>query len=93
MLVRTRMLVAGMLVLAFGSTKATGTGYSIDAHVLATGSSTVSTNGCLRLQATIAEPSVGFSTNGGYAMKGGFAAIAQSVNDDIFSNGFEGCAP
>jgi hypothetical protein len=64
---------------------------SLDAHVIAAGSSVRATAPCLRLDSTIAEPVAGLSASTNYALYGGFRAIAPS--DELFFDGFEGCTP
>lgn len=66
--------------------------YTIDAHVVASGSSVTSGNACHRLRATIGEPVVGFAANANYTLSAGFRALGQAqAGDDIFSSGFEVC--
>lgn len=74
------------------TTQAPAVTYTLDAHVVAGGSSVTSGNACYRLRATISEPIVGFSTNAGHVLSSGFRAIVQAQGgDDIFSTGFEAC--
>lgn len=66
--------------------------WTIDAHVVANGSSVTSGNACHRLRATIGEPVAGHSTNASHALSAGFRAIAQSrPADELFFAGFEDC--
>jgi len=65
--------------------------YSIDAHIIATGSSTRASNGCFTIDAVIAEPVAGFSSGGVYDLSTGFASASLIVDDTIFANSFEDC--
>lgn len=66
--------------------------YTIDAHVVASGSAVTSSNACYRLRATIAEPVVGFAANATHALSAGFRAVTQGQSgDDLFSSSFEVC--
>jgi hypothetical protein len=67
--------------------------YSIDAHVISSGTSTHASSACFGLDAVIAEPVAGFSSGGIYDLSTGFAAVSPIVNDTIFANGFEDCTP
>jgi len=72
----------------------TPTTYSIDAHVIAAGSSVRAQSSCFRLTSTIAEPVAGFSQSSNYSLDGGFQTIASTTGgDDIFFDSFEGCTP
>lgn len=68
--------------------------YSIDAHVIAAGSSVRAQNSCFRLISTIAEPVAGYSASANYSLDGGFLAnLNITPGDDVFFDGFEGCTP
>lgn len=67
--------------------------FSIDAHVVAAGTSVRSSSTCLRLHATIGEPVAWLSSSTDYAVSAGFRKRAPAVDDDLFFNGFEDCAP
>lgn len=87
-------IAAVLLACAFGAIDAAGQTFSIDAHVVSAGSSALSSSPCFRLQATIAEPTVGTSTSGTgvYSLTAGFQAVVPDApNDEIFFSGFEAC--
>lgn len=66
--------------------------YTLDAHIVASGSSATSSNACYRLRATIGEPVAGYAANADHALSAGFRAIAQGQpGDDLFFSGFEAC--
>lgn len=67
--------------------------YSIDAHIISTGTSIHASNSCFGLDAVIAEPVAGFSSGGVYDLSAGFAYSSPIVNDSIFANNFEDCTP
>ena len=80
------------MAMGLGSVHASGQGFSIDAHVLAAGTSARSSSPCFRLQATIAEPAPGYSSSTDFSLWAGFRALtADAVRDDIFFSGFEAC--
>ena len=85
-------LLAATSLAALGAAHAGSVIYSIDAHIIATGTSARSGNACNRLRATIAEPVAGYSSSVDYEIIAGFRAIAASTTpDDIFFSGFEVC--
>jgi hypothetical protein len=87
-------IAAAVSLAAFGSIRASSTVYSIDAHVISAGSSTLSGSSCFRMGATIAEPVAGYSSSANYSFSAGFRALAQSAGaDGIFFSGFEVCPP
>jgi hypothetical protein len=93
---RLSWLVAGAVVAlgAFGSIRAGSNTYSIDAHVISAGTSSLSGSPCFRMWATIAEPVAGYSSSTNYSFSAGFRAVTQSAgSDDIFFSGFEVCPP
>ena len=96
MQIRLSLLGAGAVVAlgAFGSIRAGSNMYSIDAHVISAGTSSLSGSPCFRMQATIAEPVAGYSSSANYSFSAGFRAVTQSTGpDDIFFSGFEVCPP
>lgn len=96
MQIRLSLLLAGAVVAlgTFGSIRAGSNTYSIDAHVISAGSSSLSDSPCFRMQATVAEPIAGYSSSTNYSISAGFRAVAQSAGpDDIFFSGFEVCPP
>ena len=66
--------------------------YSIDAHIISSGTSVHTSSACFGLDAVIAEPIVGFATGGMYALSAGFGYAAPAVSDNIFGSGFEDCS-
>lgn len=87
-------VAAAFSLAAFGSIRASSTIYSIDAHVISAGTSTLAGSPCFRMEATIAEPVAGYSSSANYSLLAGFRALAQSAGrDDIFFSGFEVCPP
>jgi hypothetical protein len=88
------VVAAAVSLGSFGSIRAGSNIYSIDAHVISAGTSTLSGNPCFRMQATIAEPVAGYSSSATYSISAGFRAMARSAGpDDIFFSGFEVCPP
>lgn len=84
------MAAAGIFV----SATAGSAGYSIDAHVIAAGTSVHSASACYRLDATVGEPVAGFSASLYFALSAGFNSVAPSARtDDIFFSSFENCTP
>jgi hypothetical protein len=83
-------LLIGVSGLLCASAQAT---FSIDAHVVAAGSSAQSTNPCFRLNATVGEPADGYMSSGTLSLNGGFRAIAANgtPSDEIFFTSFEAC--
>ena len=87
-------IILGMIIGAITSTcVADNPIFSIDAHIVAAGSSSHASNNCFGLDAAIAEPVAGFSSGGVFGLSTGFAAVSPVVNDTIFANGFEDCTP
>jgi len=85
-------LLAAASIAALGAAHADSIIYSIDAHIIAIGTSVRSGNACTRLLATIAEPVAGYSSSVDYEMIAGFRAIAANTTpDDVFFSGFEVC--
>jgi hypothetical protein len=89
----TRAIVAALLGAVAITCGADSPTYSIDAHIISTGTSVHATSACFGMDATIAEPVAGFSSGGIYDLAIGFAAVSPIVNDTIFANGFEDCTP
>lgn len=67
--------------------------FSIDAHVVAAGTSARSSSACLRLDATLGESVAWSSSSADYAVFAGFRERAPMADDVLFFNGFEDCAP
>ena len=88
-----RFIVSALLGAVAITCAADSPTYSIDAHIISTGSSTRASNGCFAVDAVIAEPVAGFSSGGIYDLSTGFAAVSPIFNDTIFANGFEDCSP
>lgn len=90
---RIRFLAATLLaaVPAFGS--AGGPVFSIDAHVVAAGTSVRSSSACFRLDATIGEAVAWISSSTDYTASAGFRARAVAAADTVFFSGFEDCSP
>lgn len=88
-----RATVAALLGAVAITSAADSPTFSIDAHIISTGSSTRASNACFTMDAVIAEPVAGFSSGGIYALDTGFAAVSPMINDTIFANGFEDCSP
>ena len=90
---RIRCFAAALLaaVPVFGS--ASDPTFSIDAHLVATGTSVRSSSACFRLEATIGESVAWVSSTVDYTVSAGFRKRAPAASDVIFFNGFEDCAP
>jgi hypothetical protein len=88
-----RCFVAALLAAAPAFGSAGSPVFSIDAHVVAAGTSVRSSSACLRLDATIGEPVAWLSSSADYALSAGFRKNVPVANDTLFSNGFEECAP
>lgn len=90
---RIRCFAAAFLaaVPVFGSPSAPV--FSIDAHVVTTGTSVRSSSRCLRLDATIGEPVAWLSSSADFTLSAGFRRNAPLANDSLFFNGFEDCVP
>jgi len=68
--------------------------FSVDAHILASGSSQRLANACFRLRNTAGEPVAGYSSSTDYAMAAGFRARRTlAPRDDILFDSFEACTP
>jgi hypothetical protein len=80
------------LVLFATPSRAVGPTYTIDAHILSTGTSVRALSSCYRLDAVIAEPAAGFSSGGAYDLSTGFSYNAALPNDNLFGNSFEDCS-
>ncbi len=91
------MYIRAVVAALLGAVAITGAAdsptFSIDAHIISTGSSTRASNGCFAMDAVIAEPIAGFSSGGIYDLSTGFAAVSPIIDDSIFANGFEDCSP
>jgi hypothetical protein len=68
-------------------------GYSITAHILASGNSAQAASPCFRMNAVVGEPVAGYSSSTDYTLNAGFFAVAAPGSDGIFSSGFEDCTP
>ena len=88
-----RIVVAALLSVAAITCAADDPTFSIDAHIISSGTSVHSSSSCFGLDATIAEPVAGFSSGGIYDLSSGFAAVSLVNNDSVFANGFEDCTP
>jgi hypothetical protein len=86
-----RSMLAALLSAIAVTSAADSPTYSIDAHIISSGTSTHASNSCFGLDAVIAEPIAGFSSGGVYDLSAGFAYLFPLVNDSIFANNFEGC--
>lgn len=91
MLLRFRWRIATATALLLCSLYASAQTFSIDAHVIAAGSTARSSSQCFRMRATIAEPVAGYSSSTDYSLIAGFVAVAPPSGDDIFFSGFEDC--
>jgi hypothetical protein len=89
----TRTIVAALLSAVAITCAADSPKYSIDAHIISTGTAVHATSACFGMDAVIAEPVAGFSSGGVYDLSTGFTAVSPLVNDTIFANGFEDCTP
>jgi hypothetical protein len=89
----TRIILATLLSAVAVTCAADNPTFSIDAHIVSTGTSAHARSACFGLDATIAEAVAGFSSGGIYDLSTGFAAVSPIVNDTIFANGFEDCTP
>ena len=68
--------------------------FSVDAHVLASGSSQLAANACFRLRNITAEPIAGYASSADFAIAAGFFAPRRRVSrDDIMFDSFEACPP
>ena len=92
MRIQTRLAISIAISCTLGSIHAASQTFSIDAHVIAAGTSVRSGSACARLRATIAEPVAGYSSSVDYVMVAGFrATTASTTPDDIFFSSFEVC--
>ncbi len=83
---------AALLMLAPGHA-GTPPAFTLDAHIIAAGSSVHAASSCFRLDAVIAEPVAGYSSSTDYGMNAGFFAAVRPTSDEIFFSGFEDCTP
>lgn len=67
--------------------------FSLDAHIVAAGTSVRSSSACLRLEATLGESVAWFSYSADYAVSAGFREHAPIADDVLFFSGFEDCTP
>ena len=89
-----RLLLAGWLFCASAmAMEAIAQTFSIDAHIVSSGSSAHLRSSCFRMSATIGEPVAGFSSSTDYTLNAGYAAVAPMRDDAIFFTGFEDCTP
>ena len=88
-----RIAVAALLGVVAITCIADNPTFSIEAHIIATGTSAHAKSACFGLDATIAEPVAGFSSGRIFGLSTGFAAVSAVINDTIFANGFEDCTP
>ena len=68
-------------------------GYSITAHILASGNSAQAASPCFRMNAVVGEPVAGYSSSIDYTLNAGFFAVVAPSSDGIFSSSFEDCTP
>ena len=95
------VLTAGVLGLSSGPSVPAAQAepvYSVDWHLISSGGSTVaagsSRSSCFVVDGTIGQTVPGFSNGGIYAVYAGFwTPMPNTQGDEIFFNGFEGCAP
>jgi hypothetical protein len=90
---RSLLAVSALVLCPLVSGQASSDIYSIDAHIIAAGSSVQAKSSCFRMHAVIAEPVAGFSSSTDFALNAGFIAVAAPASDDVFFSGFEDCAP
>ena len=83
------LLVGAALVLV---ATANAAGFAIDAsHVTAGGGRSSSAGGCLRLDASIGQDTLGVSAGGSFAVHAGFWPAIAKQSDALFNNGFQEC--
>jgi len=85
----TRALLA---TLALFPAAGSGT-FSIDATMVASGSTTRAASPCFHLSATIGEPVAGVASSATFYLVAGSGANVPADGDDLFFNSFEDCAP
>jgi hypothetical protein len=90
---RLLLTVAALVLCPLVPAQAGSDIYSIDAHIIATGSSVQAKSSCFRMNAVIAEPVAGFSSSNDFSLNAGFIAHAAPISDAIFFSGFEDCTP
>jgi len=89
-----RLTIGIALAAATATISAAATNFSVDAHVVTSGTSTQSASSCFRLQATIAEAAPGYSSSPTYSLSAGFRYASRGLGgDEIFFGGFEDCTP
>ena len=90
---RSLLTLAALLLCPLVSVRADSDVYSIDAHIIAAGSSAQAKSSCYRMNAVIAEPIAGFSFSTDFTLSAGFAAVEAPSSDAIFFASFEDCTP
>jgi len=91
-----RALIGAMLAAVAGmpwsdSNAQTGPAYSIDFHLISS-SGKRARNSCFILNGTAGQASPGYSSGGFYSILAGFWAVAPTVRDQLFFDGFERCS-
>ena len=66
--------------------------FSIDWHVVGPAGGQVR-NSCFVVNGTAGQTAPGYSSGGSFALFSGFWFASATAGDEIFLNGFEGCAP
>jgi len=92
-IIRERSFAIGSVALFAMAYAGASTTFTLDSHVISTGSSLRATSACFRLSSTIGEPVAGYSSSLSYSMIAGFRAKLPTAGDDIFFDGFQDCGP
>jgi hypothetical protein len=92
-IIRQRSFAIGAIALLAMTYAGARTTFTLDSHVISTGSSVRATSACFRLSSTIGEPAAGYSSSFSYSMIAGFRAKLPTAGDDIFFDGFQDCGP
>jgi hypothetical protein len=91
--IRQRSFAIGTVALLAMAYAGASTTFTLDSHVISTGSSVRASSACFRLSSTVGEPAAGYSFSGAYSMIAGFRAKLPTLGDDIFFDGFQDCGP
>jgi hypothetical protein len=86
-------VVLAVVFSAAALSAAAQTVFSVDAHIISSGTSMRSTSRCFAVDAAIGEPVAGYSQSPDYALSAGYLASAAANFDFIFKNSFGDCAP